>query len=444
MMMMCVLLPFVLFFSYFYHTSGAASCATLPITAVGRLANPCVGVVNYEFYVPNGLSLAHLQKAASDALNNTQLLGLTPNCQGALVRYACSLVYRKCQPNINLADLSTYNYYIYSNDTGILTVPLPIQRPCVSVCTSLSSLCADPLYVMASGGFPSCYGKYRYFTQNLALPLPFQYDLKNDNTQCYTPQLIPLSGPTEKYIRGSTPCNGIVDEYIVLPGNRLNANFTVLQPATVVQNIINTGLSSAFSKFPKWLTPECNTAIRQYFCYQAFFRPQGVSVRQALIEGVKGTAYQNALPQIQVVANNLYPGLLNRAIYFPRYANRSICQNYEKVCFVFRERAQLATLEPDCHKVSGGFELFPPGHNQTILTKTFPVSMGGNQVVLTLKFETEPDNSGYHNSTEMAYTVKCPPNYSLNPGTGGSLITKVPGSGCVVNCRYASFTLLFI
>eukprot|EP01033_Poteriospumella_lacustris_P003164 gene3164-2327_t len=194
------------------------------------------------------------------------------------------------------------------------------------------------------------------------------------------------------------------------------------------------------SNFPKWLTPECNTAIRQYFCYQVFFRAQGVSVKQALLEGIAGTIYQNSFLQLQAVANNLYPGLLNSPVYFPRYANRSLCYNYEQVCMDFRFRAEMPALEPDCERTTGGFELFPNAKNQTVLTSSFAVMMGPSRVTLTLKFETEPDYSGYHNSTEMGYEVQCPPNFVTNPDPDNEDITTVHGTGCAAACRTAFWT----
>jgi hypothetical protein len=299
-------------------------------------------------------------------------------------------------------------------------------------------MCADPLFVFATGGFPNCYTKYNYASQGTHLP--YQFDLKDDPTKCYSPAMIPLSGPTEKYNTAGTPCYGLVDEYFVLPGTKIDPSFTVLQPAYAVQNIINTGLSTSFSSFPHWLTPDCNAALRQYFCYQYFFKPQAVTVRQGLITGVAGTPYQAMLPQIQSVANNLYPGLLNRQLYFPRYANRSMCHNYENVCSEFRFRAQNPLLEPNCSKRTGGFQLFPPSENQTLLSTKFRVTLGGSTVTLNLKFNTAPDYSGYRNDTRLDYSVMCPPNYSINPDLNDENIDDVPGSGCAVNCRTGFWT----
>jgi hypothetical protein len=410
-------------------------CTTLTASAQQRTTNPCVYVVNYPFFVPNGWSLEALRTKAVSSLNNTQLLSLTPNCQGALVRYTCSLIYRKCQPGIVLNNTATYNYNIYANDTG-LTIPVPVQRPCVYVCHSLSTICADPLFVFATGGFPNCYTKYDY--GGLSSPLPYQFDLKNDASKCYSPRFIPLSGPTEKYSTVTAPCYGIVDEYYVLPGSKLSPSFTVLQPAYITQSIINSGLENLFSHLPRYLTPDCNAAIRQYFCYQYFFKPQAVTVRQGLIAGVAGTPYQAMLTQIQTAAINSYPGLLDRKLYFPRYANRSMCDHYDNVCHGFINR--IPALHSNCSKRTGGHYLFPSSENQTLLSTTFHVAVAGNTTTLNLVFSTSPDYSGYRNDSRLNYSVICPPNFSINPDGDNDHIVDIAGTGCALNCRTGFWT----
>lgn len=421
-------------FGKFWTTNAAASCQSLPQTTTARLYNPCVFVTTYDFYVPNGFTLSTLENIAKSRLNNTLLIGLSASCKSSLVRYVCSMVYKKCQPNVVLTNPATYNYQIYSNDTGTVQ-PVPFQRPCVSVCHAVTSTCTDPLYRLANAANPvNCYATTNYANLGSSAKKPYVFDLKNDASYCYSPNLVPVAAGKERYLSGNTPCTGIVSDFFMLPGNQLNADYTVLQLPHVVQTIINTGLAASFSRFPGYLTEDCNVAIRQYFCYQYFFSPQPVTFGRSLTKSVVGGPYQNFLPNIRAGLNAGYPGILNRVILFPGYYNRSVCQNYVDVCEGFRDRAQNIALEPDCDRVlPNGLDVYPT-MNQTQQRLALPLTLGGSSITLSVAFSVAPVYSGHVNTSEYSYSVNCPNRYSVNDQVGERGVNEVDGTGCAVNC----------
>lgn len=434
-------LPFVvlaLVGAFFIQTAqAAASCQNLTQTASERMLNPCVYVVTYPFYVPNGVSLSYLRNKASSSLNSTTLPNLSAGCKKSIVRYVCAQVYKKCDPSTNVSDTSTYNTYIYANDTKKTGVGLPFLRPCVSNCWDLSSSCsADPLFKLTSLASANCYSKTNY-AGNASLPQPYTYDLTNDRTKCYEPNLITLAGSTETYLRSSTPCLGLVDTFYSIPGYKVSSSFTALQLPYVMQSVINTQLTAAFKTFPAWMTSECRLATKEYFCRQYFLNPQPITVGAAMREAIVRQGLSAYSTAIQAGVQSSYPGLLTAYVTIPSYPNRSVCTHYTDVCASFRSVANSASLTPNCELVSGGLEVFPVA-NQTISSTVFPLASLGTS--LNVQFNSDPATVFYYNEAEYVYEPTCPHGYSTytEEQKNEKGVRVVTGSACAANCRYAS------
>lgn len=117
-MTICLLLLANLFFvllnsSFALYPFGSGQCVTLPVSTPARLVNPCVGAVNYAYYLPPGVSRLDLEVRARNALNNTLLLQMSSQCIQSVVQFTCAKIYLKCAPNVDLANTSTYNYLPY-------------------------------------------------------------------------------------------------------------------------------------------------------------------------------------------------------------------------------------------------------------------------------------------------------------------------------------------
>lgn len=429
-----MLLVLALIGSLFQTTKAAGTCHNLTQTDSERLLNPCVYVVDYPFYLPSGYSLSDLRNAASSKLNSTVLPSLSSTCVQSIVRYVCSIAYKKCDPTTDPAVTSSYNKYIYSNDTknAVTYVGLPFLRPCVSVCWDVSSSCAaDPLFKLTSLATTSCYSKSNY-AGVAALPTVYTFDLKNDATKCYTSNWVTLAGPTEIYKRNNTPCLGLVNEFYSVPGYKLNDSYTSLQLPYAIQDSINEQLSAAFDQLPIWMTSECRLATKQYFCRQYFLNPQPITVGSAVRAAITRqglTAYSTA---IQAGINSAYPGLLTDYVTIPSYPNRSICTDYTDVCYQFRLRAKRTALEPDCYLLSDGLQVFPVA-NQTISTRNFPLASLGTTLVVN--FNSDPATTFYYNETEYVYSPTCPYSFSTYSDPDEEGIRLVTGSACAVACR---------
>jgi hypothetical protein len=101
---------------------------TASTDAQRRLTNPCTRVVDYDYYLPQGVTDAIIEAQVNALLNVEQLKSLSTECQESFLEYTCAMAYMKCQPNINLADRSTYNFDIYPRTPVYPPIPLPFQR----------------------------------------------------------------------------------------------------------------------------------------------------------------------------------------------------------------------------------------------------------------------------------------------------------------------------
>lgn len=420
--------------------STDSACATLAQTNANRLLNPCVDVVDYSYYVVPTLGVGGMARLASEKMNSSLLLQVSSGCQQSIARYVCSQIYLKC---------STASTYIYKNDTqGVYSnIPLPFKRPCVSACTDLSTQCSsDLLLKLSSLGSVNCYGKTKYYT---AIPTTvYTFDLTNNQSHCFLPAQSGYSyaQATETYLGtyqgATTPCAGLVNKFVSIPGYKINSSYTGLLRPYVAQTAINTGLSAAFNSLPVWMAEDCRLALKQYFCYQYFLKPEPVTLGQALTYSLSvfaNGAYKAYETNIVTGLKAKYgTGIVTTYVNLPSYPHQDFCTSYTDKCSIFRERAQKASLTPYCSKTSDGIASFPTA-NQTILTKVIPLTLGGSTVNLPVQFQSKPDPTGYQSSA-YSYTTSCPPDYSYNFDPDNEDVRDVSGTGCAVKCHSGFWT----
>jgi hypothetical protein len=79
-------------------------------------------------------------------------------CQLSIQKLVCSLVYKKCENDGNISDASSWSNVIY--DDINMSMPLPYQRPCRSICTEAIANCFDATKIL--GIELDCDDKYTY------------------------------------------------------------------------------------------------------------------------------------------------------------------------------------------------------------------------------------------------------------------------------------------
>jgi hypothetical protein len=91
--------------------------------------NPCARVVNYAFYIPNGKTAESLYSEAITVLNNAIFYSFaSSDCKAAVIELVCANTYLKCFNNVQLGNLSTYNYQAFGSiNVGIPTTRLDIM-----------------------------------------------------------------------------------------------------------------------------------------------------------------------------------------------------------------------------------------------------------------------------------------------------------------------------
>lgn len=414
------------------------TCQYLNQTDEARLYNPCVYVVDYEFYLPATKSAEQLREIASTKLNNSLLLELPTTCTASLVRYACSLIYYKCLPQY--VATGAKSEAIYKNDTTLpFSVYLPIERPCVSVCTDVQTYCSvSPIY-KATQSYPNCFAKYNFASLPSSYAQPYQFDLRNNASACYVSNLITNSFITETYVRNGSysPCAGIVDTFVNPPGTKINSEYTMLQLSYTYQDTVNSALMQVADNLPVWLSKDCRLATMAYFCYRFFFKPEAITFGQALTQSLTSLGLSALQPTVSAGAAALYSGILTSTLYFPSYANRSFCSNYGESCASFLAIANKSALKPNCTLESSDSFIFPDGKNQTAYTLSLTVG----ERTIPISFVTQPNYFGYHNKSEYtAYEPTCPNYYVIPEHPDGKEVNQVSGSACAVGCQSAIWT----
>lgn len=409
----------------FHTVATTAQCVSFSFSStLEALTSTCGNAVDYPFYLPAGYSLNFLEKTARSLLNNTGILILPNSCQVALKKQVCSNVYLKCQPGIDLTDLTTYNYKIFSDFN--LNVPLPFQRPCKSLCVNTNTECLGLLGLLGMSN--DCSATYDY--SHGVVPLkPYQYDSTNNSAQCNVmTKTFSIGASAEPYIMGSTgACYGIVDQVYIPPSNKVSPNFAPLLPPYAIQSAIDGKLLQNFNALPKFVSETCHLNMRKYFCRSYLIKPTSVSYGVALT-AAGATPY---LPAFQAAGVNVAK-VVQESVVIPSYPHQDICTAYEDTCGGFIELAESPALVPNCSAISQAtgiaVKTFPTAV-QTILV--LPITLSPSNV-LYVPFTSSPDTVS---SASETYTTTCPDGFVVPEDPDDSRVNWVTGTGCASACR---------
>jgi hypothetical protein len=409
-------------------------CVTLPTGTFSRLENPCVGVVNYPFYLFPTVTLEMLERQASTKLNSTSLPQISSECTSRIVRYVCSQIYLRCQPNIDFTNTQTYNYAIYRTDSST-DVALPYQRPCRSVCTEVLQNCyLNPTLYMLNPQ-PDCNARYDYSKGSSLATLPFRFDSSNNQSRCYIPALRPLSTATSTYStsKSTAVCKPYVKDFIVPPAPRLNSSWTLLQPPGVIQEIIDQQLSIGFSKLSEFIPRDCLISIQQYICYSTYLKPQQQTLDQALVYTLTQTQKLSTLPIVRNNINSQNPNILKQVLNLPKYPHESVCVNFLRKCGTIAPRiaeANPTLISLNCTRtVSGSIRAFPTA-NQTVASV--------QALTLTLQLSSSPYQNVYVNESQISYQPSCPTGFVIPEDPTRKEVAWIAGSACAMSCKVLS------
>ncbi len=394
-----------------------------------RLLNPCVGVVDYDFFLPYGVSSTSLITLVNSRLNTTILPNFRMECQTRIVRLVCSNVYLKCVDGVNLTDYSTYNYDISRETTATKLYGLPFLRPCGSACTEISQYCTGLGRLIPQ---LNCSEKYDYSQGFSKASWPKRYEISNNQSRCYAANLVTLSGPKEKYFVNYTNpvCSGLIDDFYIPPADRLNPKFSPLQLSGAVQTLLNQRVDEQLKKLPLWVDSECMLALRKQICYSVFLSPQDVTIFDAVSAGTP----EPTLTSVKGILNNL--GALMSTVTLPSYPHQNICHQYLIKCSKLIEA--IPSLDTDCNstiatKDSLTIRSFPTA-TQSIYYQTFRIRAGTATLNGAFNFKTRPYSNVYYNKSEYSYQPMCPRGFSLPDEKDAVEVQMVGASGCAVDC----------
>lgn len=412
-------------------SSPTGSCHHLDGTHEEKLRNPCSSVVDYDFFVPQGLSMHDLEVQARNILNSSIVVVVAPSCGQRVVALFCAQIYLKCYSGVNFADVTTYNRNIYQQNISI-DFPVPFYRPCGSLCAEVRQYCSPTLYAFAST-LPNCNARYDYsFGQpppGLTLN-PFRYEKPDNLTLCHRTKLIPFAGQVENYLHndGTSFCSGFAGRVFTPPGTAVNASYTVIQAPGVSQNVTFDLINNATKRIPVFMGEDCLRALKKYLCYQALLPVMSVTLRQALVWSQKPSSL------ITQIANSPNAPALGLSIYVPMMANRSVCEEYAQTCKRFIATSTSANMVPNCTSFARnrpGVYAWPIA-DQTITTVTTTGILGD------VKFYSSPANDSvlyYNSAQEYDYKTQCPRGFVVPDHPDDEGTSWVGGTGCAVGCQ---------
>lgn len=405
--------------------SSNPTCATWSFTSpMEVLGSTCYNAVDYSFYIPAGLTVDYLESLARSALSNSGLSMLPNACQIALKKLVCSNIYLKCQPGIDLSNFGTYNYMIYNE--GGLTIPMPFQRPCQSVCNNVNGNCLGLLGLL--GLSQDCSARYDYSFGNIPY-IPYRYDASNSSSVCNSmPSKFEIGSSMEPYIGGLTgACYGIVDQMYVPPTSSISSALAPLPAPYVIQSLLERSLASSFSALPKWLSEDCHFAMQKYFCRSVMIKAGSETFGQAFIAAGLGPylgLFSSAGVDIAAVSA--------LRVYMPSFPHRDVCLDYQDKCAAFIAVSGQNALIPNCSKTStnnGITTASYPADRQTIFA--FPVQLS-SALTVDVAFQTEPDDMS---SATNSYEISCPDGFVVPDEPFDPRVTWIDGSGCAMSCR---------
>jgi hypothetical protein len=386
------------------------------------LASTCYNAVDYLFYIPSGSSLSSLEASVRMMLSKPGLSLLPNTCQLAIKKLLCANTYLRCPPNISLANISTYNYDIYSDLN--LSYARPFQRPCASLCQTIESSCLGlgKLFGMTW----DCNARYDY-SSGVVTELPYRYDHINDAAICnaMTSKVFAIGSNAENYIAGTSgTCYGIVDQIYIPSSSQL----APLQPPYAIQSLIDSSLQLQVDALPKFMSSACNFALKKLLCRSSMPSPETISVYDAILAS-GSTQYIHIFASIGIGDRILR----NWNITIPAYPAYSECINYQTTCASFLKFIPSLGSLINCNSTittpqSRVIQRFP-STRQTILLLDLPLS---TSTIVHIPFQSSPDMLTTAMST---FQTSCPDGFVIPDVPEDKDIRWIDGTGCAVPCR---------
>jgi len=450
----------VLLLAALSSVSGTASfftggmCKHLDGGPSQRLNNPCVGVVNYRYFVGENVNDNILMNRVNARLNFTNAIGaLSSDCQARYLAYVCSTVYLKCEDSVtDLGLTATYTNSVYSS--GIYN--LPFQKPCQSTCTNMVSTCGsmgaaiigyqkDPSYLLGQSVPPICLRTTDYSNGDGGGQTTVVYN-GADYAKCFTPRIIPTSGNKEYYLdKENGPCKGLVNQFYVLPATSLNPDYSPFQLPYTVQNILNNRINTVLGKLPTWLKDDCALSLRKYLCYAAF-----PSVETTTLQSI--VTYSNQQQANAVSATVI--GVLNQAnmlqntLGVPQFPHYTYCTGFNTTCHDLVLKAP--AIMPNCNatSTSNGVTINRfPAAKQTVMKFNinlydyrFPSRGWSNPLTATIYVPSSPNSNGYYDASVYSYEPDCPPGFVIPQNPDNEEVKWVSFSACATSCNLPIWT----
>mmetsp|Transcript_34278 Transcript_34278/g.47090 ORF Transcript_34278/g.47090 Transcript_34278/m.47090 type:complete len:711 (+) Transcript_34278:39-2171(+) len=404
-------------------------CEVMNTAKYSALINPCIPVVNYPFYIPpNVLKAAELrnvdaqlimQTMAHNALNATGLKIFSPACQQSLRAFTCASIYLACYNGLN--------YDPYGSDIPVKLpkpVGIPIYRPCVSVCTDIARTCGG-LYTSQKGN-KDCTVRMDYSGGLVPLSLsqqPHQFEQTNNKSICFTPASAAVAASNELYQVQGGVCTGVVSKIFVPGGVALDPSWALLQSPLVVQGQLEQRLRAKLAAVPRWLTSQCQVALRKYMCGNAYLAPVRVPMSAVLAANGVSTQVMAGLK-----AGNF--ALYNDSLVLPAYPNHSICSDFRRLCGGAISRSTNPLLQANCsaafQTVAGQVIHNYPMHSQAVAS----VAVGSLRLLLT----TSPNYMADANMDAASVAVVCPGSFVVPANPQDPNVQWVEDTGCAVPC----------
>lgn len=432
-------------------------CTTLTSNAQARLMNPCVGVVDYPYYLPPGKTPADLIKAASERLTSTLLLNLNSDCTKSIVSTVCASVFWRCAPQIanefvnqvtlqqvdvtlgtfriqtnNITKFSTQAYMNQYNQP----IPLPFSRPCSTVCTNTLQTCAtSPLFSFAVS--LNCAENFDYTFGAVPLILSRYTNVTLYPTEIcttFTIAKVTASAPSEPYVPALTNtgvCKGFTRNLYSVPGTSLNPSFTTILPSYAAQTIIETQLATAVNSVPPWLTEECHKEFFSFLCNSFYMPPLQTNLGEILDN--------SNLTPIKMALTMSAPLVVSAPITVPRFLHYDQCVKFNNVCsgFIDAMKSKNTTLNFNCTSVdANGVRKFPEGRfNVASMVATLP-SVGQKE----LHIPSTPNDEPEFHSSSYYYRSFCPYTFVKITDPNNANTQRVGFSECAIPCRAPVFS----
>lgn len=374
-----------------------AHCLNLPnnsLLAVGnciefnqtRTSSFCTGIIDFDFFISSSDSEQSLHNVSVSAIPS-QISLLGASCQHSIRVSICAAVYMKCTPIVS------------SNAT--ITANVTVQRPCISVCTSIGDHCGKELQLFAPLHSVNNYSPVYWNCSGGLFGVASNLTAEQDSCNKVAADVdadISVAKPAEPYLHATDHgvCRKLVSGSVFIPDSRLinalsspvsalptidhngtayaisieSGTLAPLWPPNMWQNRTEDAISSLLSHIPSFLSEPCQMAMREWLCASSMMAAQNTTLGKVLsshflAQGI-ASANVSALVNSSILAvlgqadlestadnapgaqaQSTLESLYDYPIMAPRYGARAVCTSYRSACSEFIAMAG-GGLDPNC------------------------------------------------------------------------------------------------